>query len=547
MKFAGGDPYLVGFSPEAAFAVRRDGVLCELNLGNLSCKPLFKIAGGNLEGSIDPGKALLSFIDHNGWRLVTREGVAVTHIGGVTDARWIGPGRLIMTTGESATAYDVSRKRSVPIPSLVHTTSFATGNGGVVAALRTVDTLFYSHAKNAVVGRLAHPVARLAFNSSGRRFAALLYSGEIETYELDDGVEGESKADDSGVRLLAREDALKLGVQATTENWAEQISALSFSRDDSMILASGYPARLMAASSLRTLDRFDLPGRDVAYPAFFSRTDRIGLHTDSDGGISKESESGIPSRLVFRTDATNATFSNDGSVVLMATPNGVKAFNLDGSLARAFGDPLINGQSDVVTNPNTTDVIVLRGQQLSRWTRSGSRPVWVFDLPESPSETSMLRYSEAPFNLAPFNLGPAWSPDGRWVAMRNRDTLYLLDAATGSVVRRTNAGETMSIRFSADSKQVRVGRIDFTNGVGMMTLIEYLYPVSDLKRTGYEKVFNSSELPTLEERRKLGTQLAGLRGNLEKLHLQGLLLPIPPAANSCVRVDVQADKCQPIR
>ncbi len=451
-------PYIVGFDRDTAFGVKRadreggQDTFCSVTLATMECRPLFPVKGIARGGSIDPTGTFLSFVDADGWHLVSKTGTEVDSIEGVREARWIGPDRLLLVAFNLVSAYHVSTKTRQNVPELEDTWRFAIGSGGVLAAERDDDVLLFDYRAMKRVGAIKARPHGLAFSRSGRKLALLMVEGEVQVWGLDsETLPGSALT--LKAELLRSSDAGKY--PGIPQNPAPRVS---FSTDDSLILVSGLDSRVLGAESLRTLVRFDGFGMKETDAIFYSPHDRIGLSAPLHNRLA-QSTSGLASRLVFRAPARGAALSGDGAFVLAINPTGVSVFDRDGrkvqTIAESGGGPR---QPVVVSHPKTSDVITLYDRaRLARWSLTNSAPVWSVDVPEpvpgGAEETWTRNTGDVPAVGT-----PVWSDDGAWVVVQTSDYLTLFDARTGrEAARKRHTSRTDVLRFV--NSALRVGQI----------------------------------------------------------------------------------------
>jgi hypothetical protein len=495
-----GAPYIVGVDRDTAFGVKRaerderPDTLCRVILATMECQPLFEIHGSARGGSVDPARSYLSFVDGDGWHLMSKAGAPLDHVEAVTEARWIGRDRLLMVAFDRVSVYDVATKARRDIRELAGTEQFTVGPAGVLAAQRNEDLLLFDHRSMKLVGAIKARPSSVAFNSSGQKLALLIDDEEVQTWALDPDQRPGNEAS-FGASLLDSNTGKYPGLV-----FPELSPRVSFSRDDSVLLVSGHDPRLLAADSLRTLVKFDAFTMMRAEATFYSPQDRIGLSAfvpTTGEWLHTLSTSGLASRLVFRAPADAARFSPDGRFVL-AIAGGVSVFDLEGrKLNTIAGTTGAWRQPEIVTHRKTSDVVTLYGpRRLARWTLNSPTPVWTVDIPGP--ERGSTEQSRSGYRMEAVRT-PVWSDDGAWVAVRSGDYLILYDALSGrEVARAEGASRTNVLRFVNGT--LRVG---YTTDVPEATeLVESVHSLPTLTHTATvreretDSTFRSDESPS---------------------------------------------------
>jgi sRNA-binding protein len=558
-------------------------MFCMVHPGKEDCRPLFPIHGEPIGGSVDPSGQFLSFTDKQQWWLVSRGGSAIDSLEGVSEAHWLDSTRLVMLVGSQVRFYTPRSKVTRRVPELGDVRSISIGRAGVLAAIRERGVLLFSYHDMKIVGGLRRAVADSVFSWSGRRFAALSDEGHVSMYALErnrnsnDGGNtpsmGDSKPPDSplatdpdrttdlesdnvfgAIRLVATSGEGEVSEDGRVVPYSEMagdldVSKVRFSRDDSTLLVSGPFARLAGSLSLRMLRKFELYGGAPIVATFFGRDDRIGLSAPWSGGFdfaNHYSTKGVKTRLVFRKDAEYAAFSTDGERILLATLHGVQVVGLDGTQIHTISRTDREVHTDFSLSNGTSDIVVFQGHTLSRWVLNTAKPSWKLDLP-GPELGELVSGTE-PAHRVPAVLGPVWSPDGRWIGIGIGRELLVLNAADGRIVGRSKTGGRRTIRFTSDSRQLRMGWSTFTNGTNQHVLVEDIFGVPSLKRSGQEDLSEDFETDTPEQRSLVTEKLRGLRGDLE-----GFTIPAWASVNGCLKlstadgyVSVLADDREPI-
>ena len=191
-------------------------------------------------------------------------------------------------------------------------------------------------------------------------------------------------------------------------------------------------------------------------PRFSPDGRRMAVDIETEGNIDiwvLDLERDVPTRLTFHEGFdSNAVWSPDGESVAFASERGEGTLNIYRKSADGSGEAALIGESDRVIIPWS-------------WSPDGKRIAVMVQNPETQLDLGLLSVEDGTIelflNTQFIEYGPAFSPDGRWIAYGNNESgaweVYVRPADGSSGKWQISSGGGTYPIWSRDGKEIFLG------------------------------------------------------------------------------------------